>query len=603
MAQSPFIWGAGGQQLTPDQVERLRQSAGASAARGVDTSPVGHWSQGLARLVDAFGGYRGNLRANEQEAAGLASADAIMAGSPVLAALGGVDPAVQASGGMSMPSGDRAAQIRAGLIQRGLPEHIADGFLMNFQDESGLDAGINERNPIVPGSRGGFGLYQLTGPRRTAYENYAQSIGAPLDSTDAQLDFLMQELQGSESAAAKNIFATQDAGQAAAAIVNDFLRPAPEHRASRTARYTGGAGYGQPQPSGQNVIAALSGAQANPWVQQKYGKTIEALMGQEMGRQDAQFKAQLAQQDPAYQLGLQKAQLELDALRNPAAPKPIEVGGVLLDPTTYQPIFDSREQKSGYTQLSPEQAAQFGLDPSRQWQVSGDNKIEAIGGTPLVQNNLGGEKQWDQESAKLWAKRYDGMVGGASNARDMLSMYDLAESAINSGVRTGFGASQEQALRKMAAGLGIGSEDAEKLAGGELLNTVQNRMALMMRNPDGGMGMPGAMSDADRKFLRDSQVGLDRTPEGNRKMLAAFRAMEQRKIEISELADQYITENGMLDQGFNKIVKEYAEANPMFKFDDAQTGAPARINSKSEFDALPSGATFIAPDGTTRRKP
>lgn len=31
--------------------------------------------------------------------------------------------------------------------------------------------------------------------------------------------------------------------------------------------------------------------------------------------------------------------------------------------------------------------------------------------------------------------------------------------------------------------------------------------------------------------------------------------------------------------------------------------APVKISSKAEFDALPSGATFIAPDGTTRRKP
>jgi hypothetical protein len=32
-------------------------------------------------------------------------------------------------------------------------------------------------------------------------------------------------------------------------------------------------------------------------------------------------------------------------------------------------------------------------------------------------------------------------------------------------------------------------------------------------------------------------------------------------------------------------------------------GTPARIQSDAEFDALPSGAIFIAPDGTQRRKP
>src|SRR5690606_38070280 len=86
-----------------------------------------------------------------------------------------------------------APEIRQGLIDRGLPEHVADAFIVNFQDESGLNPGINERNPIVPGSRGGFGLYQLTGPRRRQYEAFAAERGLPLDSVDAQLDFLMLE--------------------------------------------------------------------------------------------------------------------------------------------------------------------------------------------------------------------------------------------------------------------------------------------------------------------------------------------------------------------------------------------------------------------------
>lgn len=34
-----------------------------------------------------------------------------------------------------------------------------------------------------------------------------------------------------------------------------------------------------------------------------------------------------------------------------------------------------------------------------------------------------------------------------------------------------------------------------------------------------------------------------------------------------------------------------------------QSNAPVRIQSDAEYNALPSGATFIAPDGTTRRKP
>ena len=59
------------------------------------------------------------------------------------------------------------------LMERGLPQHVAEAFAMNMQDESGFDPGINEINPTVKGSRG-YGLYQLTGPRRRAYETFAR---------------------------------------------------------------------------------------------------------------------------------------------------------------------------------------------------------------------------------------------------------------------------------------------------------------------------------------------------------------------------------------------------------------------------------------------
>jgi len=180
-----------------------------------------------------------------------------------------------------------------------------------------------------------------------------------------------------------------------------------------------------------------------------------------------------------------------------------------------------------------------------------------------VTTNVGGERAWDQENAKLMAKRYDDITSGADNARQMLAMYDLGEQALNTGVRTGIGGETELRLRQFGAALGLDT-DPSKLAGGELIRAVQNRMALTMRSPSGGMGMPGALSDRDIQFLRDSQIGIDRSPEGNRRMLAAFRAMEMRKIEIARLADEYVQEHGRLDAGFNKAVREYAEANPLF---------------------------------------
>lgn len=137
-----------------------------------------------------------------------------------------------------------------GLLARGIPEHVAHGFMMNFQDESGFNVDITEGEPNVHGTRG-KGLYQLTGSRRNAFEaKYGNDY-----SIDNQLDWLVAELQGSESKAAQKIFNTRSAGEAGSAIVSSFLRPAEQHRVERSNKYSQSVGKTQPKFNAlQNAI-------------------------------------------------------------------------------------------------------------------------------------------------------------------------------------------------------------------------------------------------------------------------------------------------------------------------------------------------------------
>lgn len=65
MAAEPkrsFVWGAGGSVKTPEEIAADRAAANKLLAAGMDYSPVGHWSQGLARVAQALlGGYEGYL--------------------------------------------------------------------------------------------------------------------------------------------------------------------------------------------------------------------------------------------------------------------------------------------------------------------------------------------------------------------------------------------------------------------------------------------------------------------------------------------------------------------------------------------------------------
>lgn len=136
-----------------------------------------------------------------------------------------------------------ASQMRApsvqqywldGMIKRGIDPVFARGMMPNIGDESGWNTTIEEQNPIS--GRGGKGGYQLTGPRREAFEaRYGNDW-----SDDNQLDFFAWEvLEGPERANYQRILkeANGDVRKAAAGIVNYFLRPAEKHRREREQRY------------------------------------------------------------------------------------------------------------------------------------------------------------------------------------------------------------------------------------------------------------------------------------------------------------------------------------------------------------------------------
>lgn len=117
-------------------------------------------------------------------------------------------------------------EIYEGLIARGLSDSDAKGIIANMIHESRLDPGINEISPFVPGSRGGFGLIQWTGPRRTALEAEAQRRGVSPGNLDFQLDYLVSELRGPQRSSFNRMQRTNDPVESARIFYASNLRPA-----------------------------------------------------------------------------------------------------------------------------------------------------------------------------------------------------------------------------------------------------------------------------------------------------------------------------------------------------------------------------------------
>lgn len=139
---------------------------------------------------------------------------------------------------------------------------------------------------------------------------------------------------------------------------------------------------------------------------------------------------------------------------------------------------------------------------------------------------------------------------------------DLLEKAIsNKDVYSGIGGEAVLKLKKVGTALGM---DFSGIPDSEVVAAVGNQMALEMRNPAGGAGMPGAMSDKDREFLVSIVPGLTKTQDGNLKLIEYRRLLNQRNRDVAKKAREYRKKNGRLDEGFFDELQAWSDQNPLF---------------------------------------
>ncbi len=112
----------------------------------------------------------------------------------------------------------RAAALRDSIAKDlGLTRAQAAGVVSNLWAESGLVA-QNEKHPLVPGSRGGFGWGQWTGPRRREFEAYAAAHHLDVHSDAANYGFLVEEVKRKYGAVLRRVQSATSARDAARAF-------------------------------------------------------------------------------------------------------------------------------------------------------------------------------------------------------------------------------------------------------------------------------------------------------------------------------------------------------------------------------------------------
>jgi hypothetical protein len=109
----------------------------------------------------------------------------------------------------------------------------AAAVLGNLGHESGGFRFLQEKKPLVPGSAGGYGWAQWTGPRRRSYEAYCKRTGLDPAGDKANYGFLFVELSGSEKSAIVAVKAAKGLRAKVIAFESHFERAGVKHYDSR----------------------------------------------------------------------------------------------------------------------------------------------------------------------------------------------------------------------------------------------------------------------------------------------------------------------------------------------------------------------------------
>ncbi len=170
--------------------------------------------------------------------------------------------------------------------------------------------------------------------------------------------------------------------------------------------------------------------------------------------------------------------------------------------------------------------------------------------------------------------------------------------AINDKTPGGWTGAAAPYVAKAAASLGI--EVPEGASNAELFNAMSRQFIPSIRDP-------GSTSNYEQSLYLQAVPSLSQSPEGRAKIATLMKAQINRNGEILSTYRKYVG-SPELDLKLVELDKK-----PMFSPDDVQylksaqtasagQGGPVRVNSAAERDALPAGAQYIAPDGTTRTK-
>lgn len=205
---------------------------------------------------------------------------------------------------------------------------------------------------------------------------------------------------------------------------------------------------------------------------------------------------------------------------------------------------------------------------------------------PGVNIDMKQEGEFGKTVGKEFGEMYTGAIKAEFNAPKNIANYDRLGGLLSQ-VNTGKFAGSVQDLKASAKALGVdltamGIKD--DVAPAQAVRQISNMLALELRNPAGGAGMPGAMSDADRVFLTQAIPGLENDPAAIGKMIEYRKLLAKRDQEVGKLARDYRVRTGRFDEGFFDELKAFSDKTPMFPQSATPTPAGSGIGGMRRYN-------------------
>ena len=291
----------------------------------------------------------------------------------------------------------------------------------------------------------------------------------------------------------------------------------------------------------QGIESRETAAQKNAtaqWLQSRGRDDLVAAMEGGLPAADA-LRIAIQPADPMAAINLEKAQLELENLRNP------------------QP---------GYRQITGAQLGLTGPDAEKMFNVSPDGQVTAISGAGTTVNvDTGAGSKFEEEFAKLDAKSLAEISATGVQAVRNLGRIDQLEALLANAPQ-----GMEGAIKLAAGEFGINTEGLTEIQSAE---AIINGLVPEQRAPGSG-----PMSDADLALFKQSLPRIVNQPGGNAIIISTMRAIAQ-----------YDAEGAAITQRFRAGEIDRAEAfrllqsrqNPLanFRAPAAASGQPSSVRN------------------------